>query len=242
MTSNRHIIYFARYQSVSGENGEIETCISKEFADLYLLLSSIFSKLVRYIAVCVVTLFCKHAAKTLQISCQLALRNVVLSYRLSIHRIIYELRANMDHIENLMALSILRATEDSSCVKIDMKWWASEKSNIVQCEYPVRSVICQECLDIRSLSLRTRAWMFPYLTLIAIEFRQAEFGKFSGEISNFHEIFVNSSYIGELENELCQKERTVALVIFFFFILFFILQEFRKNSMLTTILREGKGY
>jgi len=48
--------------------------------------------------------------------CQLALR-VILSYRLTTGLF----TSFVDHIEKLMALSILRVTEDSSRVETDMK-------------------------------------------------------------------------------------------------------------------------
>lgn len=60
-------------------------------------------------------------------SYQLALRNVILSYTGCPTGLFTSCEQNVDHIENLMALSILRVTEDSSRIEMDVKWWASKK-------------------------------------------------------------------------------------------------------------------
>jgi len=173
------LFYFTRYQSVSDENA-YHLHIKKNLRIYVYFYLQYFSKLVRYILVCCRTFLkvcCKHILPISALRCY-----SLLSVTSTV--IIYEFLANiyMDHIENLMALSILRVTEDSSRVEMDMEWWASEKKgDTIWIIRHARSVICQEYLDVRSLyrSVRAHAWMFPYL-LIAIGFWQTEFGKFSG--------------------------------------------------------------
>lgn len=68
---DRRTVYFTQFQSVFGENKRDRDCMSKEFTDLCLLLSSIFFR----VPECCRTL-CRCAAN---IACQLALFRVILS-------------------------------------------------------------------------------------------------------------------------------------------------------------------
>lgn len=167
----------------------------------------------------------------LQIRCKHHPINAPRRYSLVpvVHGIIYELRAKrgsyrkpngiIDTAGNRRFITHWNGYEMMSIGKSDTIW-------IIQ------SVICQEYLDIRSFSARARVWIFRYLTLITIGFQQAEFGKFSSEISNFREVFISGSYVCELEGEFHKKERTffVVLVIFSFLFFFWFYKSFAKTA------------
>lgn len=112
------LFYFTRYQSIFDKNIIIATWISKKFADLCLLLPSIFFQTSsihsRVLSHFFEGICCKHILPISASRCY-SLVPVIST------AIIYEFLANMDHIENLMALSILRVTEDSSRIEMDME-------------------------------------------------------------------------------------------------------------------------
>lgn len=71
----------------------------------------------------------------------------------------------------------------------------------------MRSVICQGCLDIRSLSARTNISTFD-VNRNSIFGRQ-NLGEFPGEILNFRKVFINDSNMRELENGISPKTANV---------------------------------
>lgn len=204
-----------------------------------------FSKLARYPCCCRTFLQarCKHVLPISASRCY----SVVPVVR----GIIYELRAKrgwyrepngiIDTADNRRFITRRNGYEMTSTLKkkvIRYEWFG------------VRGVICQECLDIRPLSARARAWISLYLTLIAIEFRRAlNLINFLTKYRISAKFFVNGSDVSlctRARERISPKRANVFRGACYFFLfhsfIFLVLQEFRKNSMLTTILREGKEY
>jgi len=223
-------IYFARYQSISNENSAIERLHVKWVC------GSVFTFTRRYFFLAstihhpnVVAFFFRHVA-TAGSSISVSQR---YSPRCRSSELFIEPRTNANRSKPDGIISISRISREFIMCRNRYEIISMGKKCDTQYRtYGARIVICQENTSIFALSFRAfaRARVSPYLTLIAIEFWPAKFGKFAKYRISAKFPLMADEHTAELENEFARTV-SVALVILLFscFSIFIFAQVSRKQ-------------
>lgn len=218
-------IYFARYQSISNENSAIERLHVKWVC------GSVFTFTRRYFFLAstihhpnVVAFFFRHVA-TAGSSISVSQR---YSPRCRSSELFIEPRTNANRSKLDGIISISRISRGFIMCRNRYEIISMRKKCDTQYRTYGLSSVKRIRRYLRSLFVRVR--VSPYLTLIAIEFRPAKFGKFAK-----YRIFAKfplmaDEYTAELENEFARTV-SVALVILLFscFSIFIFAQVSRKQ-------------